>query len=161
MKEQIVHLTTTGFYRPGRPKDLGAIDFSGEKSLTHQSFKDECDINNIMSRYAKTGVVTHVNRFQGRYGDFSEIADYQTALGIVKNAEEMFLTLPAQIRAEFDNDPGTFIEFAENPANLDRMVQLGLAEKVVVDLPSPPGDQAAGTAAAPSSGAVAPGSKPT
>ena len=38
-------------------------------SLTKQSFKDECNINNIMSKYMKDGLIGHVNKHQGRYDD--------------------------------------------------------------------------------------------
>ena len=30
-------------------------------SLTKQSFKDECDINNIMNKWVKNGILTHVD----------------------------------------------------------------------------------------------------
>ena len=40
-------------------------------SMTKQSFADECDINNIMKRYIKDGVVNHLNTYQGNYGDFT------------------------------------------------------------------------------------------
>lgn len=33
-----------------------AVCFDPEKGLTHQSFKDECDINNIVATYARTGI---------------------------------------------------------------------------------------------------------
>ena len=34
---------------------------AGDSGGAKQSFKDECDINNIISRYAKTGLLTPVN----------------------------------------------------------------------------------------------------
>lgn len=128
---------TLGWYRPHDP-DLGAISFEGEVSLTHQSFRDECDINHIMKRYEKTGILDHVNKHQGAYGDFTQVASYQDALQVVSEAERMFLTLPARIRAEFDNDPGTFLQFATNPDNGERMVELGLAERVNKNPPAEP-----------------------
>ena len=32
-----------------------------EKSLTKQMHKKECDINNILAKYQKTGAITHLN----------------------------------------------------------------------------------------------------
>lgn len=107
-----------------------------EPSLTKQSFKDETDINFIIRKYHKTGIVEHVRRHQGRYGDFTNI-DFHEAMNAVAEARSMFESLPANVRKEFDNDPGVFLSFAEDPANLDRMVELGLAEAPVP--PPPPG----------------------
>lgn len=95
-------------------------------SLTHQSFKDECDISNIMNRYQKTGLVAHMTKANALYGDFSDVPDYQAALNIVIEAEEAFMELPAQVRLKFDNDPGKFLEFVHNPDNRAEMVEMGM-----------------------------------
>ena len=34
-------------------------------------FHDECDINRVMDRWLKTGVLVHVNKFHGDYSDVS------------------------------------------------------------------------------------------
>jgi len=105
-------------------------------SMTKQSFANECDINNIMKRYEKDGVLNHLNTFQGNYGDFTGAVEYHEAMGIVARADQMFMTLPAEIRAKFGNDPGAFVEFATNPKNLDEMVSMGLANPPkVADIP--------------------------
>lgn len=131
---------TTGFYR-ARDPGLGALDFEGEVSLTHQSFKDDCDINKLMARYEKTGILDHVNRVQGAYGDFSETVDFQTAFDVVRNAEAMFMTLPARVRADFRNDPGEFLTFATNPENQEKMIEYGLATRRTPEpTPSKPGE---------------------
>lgn len=41
--------------------------------------------------------------------------------------KKSFMTLPASVRERFANDPGEFLKFAEDPANLDEMVDMGLA----------------------------------
>lgn len=97
-------------------------------SLTHQSFKDECDIGNIMKRYLRTGVLTHLTSLQARYGDLSNLPDYHTALNTVIQAQDSFDALPAVIRARFFNDPGQFMDFVSNPENRDEMVKLGMIE---------------------------------
>lgn len=100
---------------------------TGTESPVQQSMKDETDINVIMAKYRKTGLLEHVNRYQGDYGDFTQAPEsYHDAYNRVLAADEMFLDLPAQIRSEFNNDPGAFLAFAENPANEDRMRELGL-----------------------------------
>jgi len=96
-------------------------------SLTHQSFKDECDINRIMLKWQKTGMVEHANHFQGSYGDFTNVpTDYQEAMNQVINTQEMFSSLPSSIRKRFGNDPAAFLDFVEDPDNRDEMARMGL-----------------------------------
>lgn len=102
-------------------------DCSGP-SRTKQHFKDECDVNNIMARYVKSGLFTHVSRYQGRYVDFPDGLDFHEAQNMVAAANQMFATIPAEIRKRFGNDAGAFLSFAQNPENHDEMVTLGLAK---------------------------------
>lgn len=101
-----------------------------DQGMTQQSFKAECDINTIMARYQKTGLLEHVSRYQGRYEDVAESMDYQSALNVVMAAEEAFASLPSSIRARFENDPGQFLAFVEDPGNEDEMVDLGLKRRL-------------------------------
>lgn len=105
------------------------------KTRTVQSAKDECDINKIMSRYAKTGLISHVNGREARYGDFTGVVDYQTAVDAVRAAEVSFMALPSSVRSRFDNDPGQLIAFLSDRANLDEAVELGLVQKPVQEKP--------------------------
>ena len=43
-----------------------------EPSLTRQSFKDECDVNQIVKRYTETGMINHIPRTPAQYGDAPE-----------------------------------------------------------------------------------------
>lgn len=94
-------------------------------SLARQDMKDECDINHIMAKYRKTGLVQHVAMHQGQYGEFAAI-DYHEAMNAVVEADEMFQTVPSEIRAKFNNDPGAFLEYVTNAHNEDGMRELGL-----------------------------------
>lgn len=98
----------------------------GSVSMTQQHMKDECDINNIMAKYQKTGLITHVAAHRGNYDDFTIMPDYKTAMDTMMSAQEMFLTIPSEIRAHFENDAGQFVEFATDPDNYDQMVDMGL-----------------------------------
>jgi len=97
-----------------------------QPTLTQQHSKDEVDINNIMARYVKTGVIDHVNKFQGQYTENRE-TDFHTAQNIISRANSMFLELPSQVREKFHNDPGAFVEFVENPDNHDKLYEMGVA----------------------------------
>ena len=48
-----------------------AITFT-EPSLTRQSFKEECDVNQIVKRYTETGMINHIPRTTPQYGDAPE-----------------------------------------------------------------------------------------
>jgi len=98
-----------------------------QPSMTKQSFAKECNINNIMARYEKTGIVEHVMEMPGQFGDVSEPLEYQEALNKVNAARSLFDSLPAQVRAKFDNEPFLFLEFAQNPENYGKLVEMGLA----------------------------------
>lgn len=116
-------------------EDRGFIDFSKEEKLTKDSFKDECDINLIMERYAQTGAVPGA-RGPGQYGDFSSVPDYQSALERVRVAQGIFNSLDAEVRLECMNDPAVFLEKVKD---YDWAVKHGLAvPKEQVPAPSSP-----------------------
>lgn len=98
-------------------------------SMTKQSFKAECDINQILRKWQKTGLVEHVAQFDGRYDDVSGVVDYQDALGQVMAAEEAFASLPSGLRKRFENDPGKFMDFVLNDKNREEMRALGLLKE--------------------------------
>lgn len=98
-------------------------------SMTHQSMKDETDMNRIMEKWAKTGVLEHRNTYEGQYGDFMNAPeDYHSAMNAVIEAQDMFSELPANVRKRFANDPGLFLDFVSDPKNRDEMKELGLVE---------------------------------
>ena len=47
---------------------------------THQEFVDECDVNRIMARALKTGMIP-TRSDMSRYGDFSSVGDFREAQG--------------------------------------------------------------------------------
>lgn len=103
-----------------------------EPSLAQQHFKDECDINNILRQFNITGLLPE-SPLSPRYGDFTGIGDYHTALNRVIAAQEEFEALPAQIRARFENDPAKLIEFLEDDNNRPEAESLGLVEKAAAE----------------------------
>jgi len=98
-------------------------------SRTKQSFAAECDINTILAKYAKTGLIEHVKRYGGFYGDLPNGADFQTHLNAVIAGQDAFNSLPAKIRDKFHNDPAQFLAFVDDVENAEEMVTLGLREK--------------------------------
>ena len=104
-----------------------------EPSLAQQHHKDECDINNILRQFSITGLLPE-SPLSPRYGDFTGIGDYHTALNRVIAAQDEFEALPAQIRARFDNDPAQLIEFLENSDNRPEAEKLGLVERATAEV---------------------------
>jgi len=102
---------------------------------TKQSFKEQCDINWIMERYNKTGQLPEMIKREGKYGDFSSAGTYQDALNVVRHAEIQFASLSSAVRERFLNDPARFLEFVNDPSNIDEMVDLGLATKEILEDP--------------------------
>jgi len=95
--------------------------------LTEQAQKQSTDINYILRDYQRTGTLQHAKENIGKYDDVT-IQDFQEATNLVTETNEMFEGLPSNIRNMCNNDPGQFVEFVMNPANKDKIIELGLAE---------------------------------
>jgi len=114
-------------------------------SMTKQSHTDECNINLIMKRFERTGVLEHVTTYSPQWGDFSDTpSSYSDAINQVQAANEMFLSLPSKIRARFDNDAGAYIDFVQNPANAEELNELGLTKLAPKGSPRPEAPKAKG-----------------
>lgn len=96
-------LNSDGTFRPGRTKG---------------SFKDECDVNKILDRFAKTGQVPTGMRqiSEAHFADVSDSPSYQEAIHAVRSAEDLFMALPAVVRRECDNDPAVFMDRLQDRA---------------------------------------------
>lgn len=99
-------------------------------SRTIQAPRDETDINILMAKYKKTGMINHFAKNPPRFEDVSGAVSFHEAMNIVNKAEELFMGLSASVRSRFQNDPGKFMEFMQDPSNAEEMVKLGLADLV-------------------------------
>ena len=86
-------------------------------SQTKQAFKDSCDINKILAKARAKGVVTHLNRHQAEYGDFTDIPDLLEAKARLDRANEIFEDLPGEIKREFGQNAQEFFSWANDPEN--------------------------------------------
>lgn len=105
-----------------RPKVLQAVDMPGK---TKSDMKQECDINAIMAKYQRQGVIAHIERRSPSYGIHNGL-DFQEAMQLIDNAKESFAELPSSIRKKFNNSPADFMDFVSNPDNLDELERMGL-----------------------------------
>lgn len=97
-----------------------------DPSLTSQADLKESDMNHIIQRYMRNGVLPG-GRADGFYGDTTTLPqDYQSALDIVIEAQESFDALPSAIRERFGNEPLNFLNFCSDPKNLPELRSMGL-----------------------------------
>ncbi len=98
-----------------------------DASRAQQQFKDGCDINVILRKYAATGILPG-RRNEANYLDETPLSglDYKAALDRIQEADRAFDELPAALRAEFQNQPANLLGFLDDPDNLDRAAELGL-----------------------------------
>ncbi len=106
--------------------DYAPLD-CGKKGAAKQSFKEECDVNLVVSRFAETGLLTHVAAGVPQFVDASALGDYRTIIEQVRKVEEYFEGLPALVRSEFDNDAARFMDFLESGASAKDLEDLGIA----------------------------------
>lgn len=118
-----------------------SMNFDGElkplicgKGRTKQSFRDAADINTIVARYRKTGMLENLSRAQPYYADVSTVGTYADNLRKVTLANESFMMLPAALRERFENDPGQLMDFIADEANTAEAIELGILAK---PLPAP------------------------
>lgn len=102
------------------------ISFEGDKGVTKQADLKDTDLNAMFKRFERTGQLPDLIAREPRYGDFSEVPDYQEAVNIVRMAEEQFANLDVTIRNRFENDPAKFLAFATDVKNIDEMEKMGL-----------------------------------
>lgn len=113
-----------------------------DPSLTQQQFKEESDINTIVDRFMKTGHLPDPVSMP-QYVDYEGVFDFQSAMNVVRQADENFMRMDAKVRARFHNSPQEFLEFFADSANADEAVRLGLAVAKATTKESPPSDSAA------------------
>lgn len=112
-------------------------------SLTVQSQAEEADINVLVKRFGITGTMPQNMRVP-EYGDFEDVFDFQSAMNAVRQSQESFDRMPAELRARFGNDPQAFFDFATaldkdgKLVNLEDMRKMGLAVPALVVVDSPP-----------------------
>ncbi len=99
-----------------------------------QSFADSVDINVILARFAN-GETDALSKAQGFYADVTDFpANMADALNRINQAEEMFKSLPLEVRQKFDC---SFEQFLSQSGSGDWLEKMGMspAQPVVTDTP--------------------------
>ena len=82
------------------------LEVTGKRNIPEfiDSFRDSCDINNIVARF-NAGDVSALSRSQGAFFDATELPhSYAEMLNVVINAEATFNQLPLEVRERFENN---------------------------------------------------------
>lgn len=116
-----------------------AIDFSDTKSLTEQHHKKRCDVHTIMDKYEKTGLIEHLAKHSGAYSDYPSSIDFHSAMNIIAEANSVFESLPADLRAAHSNDPSRFLDWIQDEKNRDEIIEAGfdVSHLPVIEVPQP------------------------
>lgn len=102
--------------------------FCPEETKTQQHFKEEQDINIIVARVLKTGVMPDIP-VPGQYADLSTQEDYHTMLNRIAETNGLFYKLDPELRAEYKNDPGAWLQDVNeklNQGDLAPLREMGL-----------------------------------
>jgi len=101
---------------------------------TKQKTGVEHDINKLVARYQKTGVLPMREDAHGLFTDVCMVGDYMECQNRVLAAQDAFNSLGSVIRKRFGNSPDAFMEYMSSLGkdSIDEAVALGLVEKKVV-----------------------------
>ena len=130
-------MTETAVY-VGRPRRRVKVDCSGP-SQVEQCHKDQININTIVAKAKKTGVVP-MRPGAVSYGDFSNVGSFEECLNAVNEARGAFMALPAALRKRFGNNPGNLLEFLDDEDNRQEAEELGLLEIERSEAAEPPSE---------------------
>jgi len=97
--------------------------------ITQESFAQDADINVLVRRFGIEKIQELHPIDPDRFGDFSGAPDLRTALEVMREAEDRFMSLPARLRARFDNSAAELWEFLQDDSNRPEAEFLGLVEK--------------------------------
>lgn len=99
-----------------------------------QSFADSVDINVILARFAN-GDTEALSRAQGFYADVTEFPpNMADALNRINQAEEMFKSLPLDVRQKFDC---SFEQFLSQSGTEDWLAKMGMIADKSVETETP------------------------
>ncbi|QCS36615.1 minor capsid protein [Capybara microvirus Cap3_SP_535] len=107
-----------------------------DESLAQQQFKDHVDINNIVRQYNDSGSFNPLNITTRPpvYADCTKIPSYLEMNNIMVRACQDFENLPSNVRKYFQDNPYSFMDFCNDPANLEKGIELGLWNRSISEV---------------------------
>jgi hypothetical protein len=141
----VVYKTFQAFFKTPYNHDVDAESertalYTVGPTMTQQHQSAETDINNIVKNFGITGKLPLVE-MPPTYTDFSEVFDFQSAMNTLKEAQDSFAALPANIRSRFENDPARFVAYVDHcleREDIEPLREMGLAVPRAKETPQPP-----------------------
>lgn len=104
--------------------------------MTRQEFKDECNLANIIQRFTQTGelydplgpMASTIRRGRPRLPEFLDmtaIKSSQDVFDFVRDAHDHFETLPARLKAVFNNSAEAFVAAMNNKDHISNLIKSG------------------------------------
>lgn len=115
-----IHITYAGHYDE---KGRVVLEESGRENIYDQiqSYAESCDIHVLMKRYMN-GDVSALSQAQGQFLDVTDFPKtYADMLNFVNDMERSFMSLPADVRAEFGNSFSEYLAASGAPDFLERL----------------------------------------
>lgn len=107
-------------------------------SLTEQSHRKECNINCIIDRYKRTGVLGTIEQTRDMfYGDFANVGTFHEAQNLLAESREKFMALPSNVREAFGNDVTKFLDALRDNSQIGKLIDLGIVKKVAENIATP------------------------
>lgn len=132
-----------------------SLEETGKENLYDyiQSHADSVDIHVILKQFA-AGDVSVLSRVQGAYGDFTQMPKtFAEALNTMVAAEQYFMSLPVETRAQFGHN---FNQFIASMDQSDFTSKMGITPQVETPQPPAPGSTSTPSSSTPASSSPAP-----
>lgn len=125
------------------PKDNRSVTENTLPSLTQQHHLDEVNINKIIARFNKTGVLGDGTLRTPQYADVSLFGDFSEAQQKIAEGRAAFAALPVSVKKLAGNDPTRLWEVLVDPDNRKILEEAGVLKAPAKPLPAEPAGQAA------------------
>lgn len=120
------------------------VDTSKDKRIVKEEFRDEANINSIMAKAQRTGILVDPAKINtartARFDNLGTPRTYQEIQNQMVQLNKEFEKLPSEVRLMFHNDPGNMLDYMADPANEEDCIQLGLMPSKAVAKP-PEGEE--------------------
>lgn len=103
-----------------------------QPSKVQKQFAEQCSTEHIVEKFLRGEPVATASK-PAVYADLTQVPDFeglQDRLAVLNN---WFSDLPAEVRAEYGNDPNKALEELTKPGSLEYAVELGLLDPSVLE----------------------------
>ena len=136
----------------GLTNNAPRAEYESGDTITEQDHAKYTDIEYILSKFTREQLLQHNEQFGGQYGDFTDAVDYLEACRITAEADQMFATLPEEIRRHFPGGTPQFLDFVQDPNNEEKAKEIGLVPPDHVHIDAQDNAQQTDTASKPELG---------